>query len=148
MKTDKAHTVCITYALDQVQEIARLIASLRDQSVIFTFVGSLGAGKTTLVRAILKECGVSSPITSPTFTYVNIYENIQGQTFYHFDCYRLSCVDDFVQAGFDEYLYQSNSWSFIEWPEIIEPLINHKVCRIVLEYKNENERIICYRVEE
>lgn len=139
---------CIEYNVDQIKDVAQALALLRKTCAIFTFTGSLGAGKTTLVQALLKECGIVGPITSPTFTYFNVYENSQGQKFYHFDCYRLTSLDDFLQAGFDEYLYQPNSWVFIEWPELIMPLLTHDCCHIAIEYKNEYKRILTYSEED
>ncbi len=106
---------------------------MRDYQV-FTFNGPLGAGKTTLIRAILKKSGVQEHITSPTFTYLNVYENKQGQIFYHFDLYRLSKLDEFLVAGFQDYLYAPNSWTFIEWPAIIEPLLTHNACLSEVDY--------------
>lgn len=146
MRNCYPETAMITYRIDQVEEIAAKLWSLHDVCKIFTFTGSLGAGKTTLVRAILKESGVKELITSPTFTYVNTYINTQGFVLYHFDCYRITSVDAFLQAGFDEYLYQPNSWCFIEWPEIIMPLIDHAACHSNLEYESGEQRLLTYNV--
>lgn len=122
------------YDEHQLDAAVEQLYVLLDQCSVMTFTGPLGAGKTTLVKALLKKCGIKDVITSPTFTYVNVYENKQGQTFYHFDCYRIKTMEDFTVAGFDEYLYQPNSWCFIEWPEIIMPLLTHKVVHIKLDY--------------
>jgi tRNA threonylcarbamoyladenosine biosynthesis protein TsaE len=111
------------------------------QYQVFTFTGALGTGKTTLVRALLRRCGVTEVITSPTFTYVNVYENDQGQTFYHFDAYRVKSAADFKAAGFDEHLYQPTSWAFIEWPEVVSPLLTHAVCHITLDY-HDSQRVM------
>jgi tRNA threonylcarbamoyladenosine biosynthesis protein TsaE len=107
-----------------------------------TFTGPLGAGKTTIIRELLRRSGVTGLITSPTFTYVNLYTNEQGQTFYHFDLYRIQTLDEFAHAGFDEYLYQPNSRCFIEWPAIIEPLLSSNVCRVTLDYDGSDARMI------
>jgi len=136
----------IIYGIDEVEAVAHHLAALRSMCDVFTFTGSLGAGKTTLVRTVLQQCGVKGPVTSPTFTYVNLYENEQGQTFYHFDCYRLSSTDDFVAAGFDEYLYQPNSWSFIEWPDVVMPLLDHKVCHVTIDYHGDEQRELRYKI--
>jgi len=110
---------------------------------IFAFYGPLGAGKTTLVKRLFKRLGITDTITSPTFTYLNCYKNKQGQTFYHFDCYRLESLNDFLSAGFGEYLSEGQSWSFIEWPEIIDPILKDKVCKVKIDYhKNPEKRII------
>lgn len=129
-------------SLDQLLTVAIDINKLMSSCKIFTFTGSLGAGKTTLVQMILRSCGVKGPITSPTFTYVNVYHNDLQQTFYHFDLYRIKSIDDFINAGFDEYFHQPNSWCFIEWPEVIAPLLTHHVCSVDIEYMYEQTRKI------
>jgi len=102
---------------------------------IFTLQGPLGAGKTSLIKEILRQNNVTEVVTSPTFTYVQNYKNKLGQTFHHFDLYRIGSLENFIAAGFDEYLYAPESYCFIEWPEIIFPLLDHKrTCKIVLNY--------------
>lgn len=107
---------------------------LETPSHIFTFSGSLGAGKTTLVQHMLKELGVSEPTQSPTYTYVCSYTAADGRRLYHFDLYRLNSLDEFIQAGFDEYLHNENALCLIEWPEIIKPLLDDLACNVHIEY--------------
>jgi tRNA threonylcarbamoyladenosine biosynthesis protein TsaE len=136
------------YTLDEIEKVALDIMALRSQCAIFTFTGSLGAGKTTLIQHCLRLAGIEGVIASPTFTYVNLYTNNQDQTFYHFDLYRIATLQDFQEAGFDEYLYIANSWSFIEWPEVVMPLLEHKVCHISLEYAGADKRRAVINVVE
>jgi tRNA threonylcarbamoyladenosine biosynthesis protein TsaE len=131
----------VTYGLQEVPAVAQQLAKKLQHCRIMTFTGSLGAGKTTLIRELLRTMGIQEPITSPTFNYVNVYTNKEGQKFYHFDLYRITSLDDFCAAGFDEYLYQPNSWVLIEWPELIMPLLTHDVCHVVLEYA-DSKRIM------
>lgn len=107
---------------------------------IFTFTGSLGSGKTTLVQAMLQELGVQNAIQSPTYTYLCIYTAADGRKIYHFDLYRLTSLEDFIQAGFEEYLYNTKGLCFIEWPEIVMPLLDKSVCHISLEYVDDKTR--------
>lgn len=107
---------------------------------IFTFTGPLGAGKTTLISEILKQLGVKKAVTSPTFGYVKNYETPNKTSVHHFDLYRLNSVEDFVSAGFDEYLIQANSLIFIEWPIIINQLlVTKKIVSLSLEHHQANE---------
>ena len=139
----------IIYGLDEIETVVDSLISVMGQCQIFTFTGSLGAGKTTLIRAILRKCGVAEGvITSPTFTYLNLYENQRGQTFYHFDLYRIEKLEEFLAAGFNEYLYVPNSWVFIEWPEPILSLLKKNVCHCSIEYQGENKREITCSVIE
>ena len=113
----------LNYKLDELPEVvAKLSEQLKNQSVV-ALIGELGAGKTTLVKALLKAWGVTEDVTSPTFTYVNCYQNAAGKRFFHFDLYRISKLDDFLSQGFDEYLQQSNALCLIEWPQVIKPLL-------------------------
>ena len=136
------------YTLETLPLLVQDLYALRKNCKIYTFIGPLGAGKTTLVKALLKEFGVQEAVTSPTFSYVNVYQNNKNQLLYHFDLYRLSNLDEFLEAGFDEFLYLPESWAFIEWPEIITPLLRTAVCQIVIEYDTENlnQRMISYNV--
>ncbi len=136
----------IIFSLDQLESVAQELWSLRDECQVYAFTGQLGAGKTTLVKELLKKAGVHEVTTSPTFTYVNVYKNKTGQTLYHFDLYRISSLDEFVQQGFDEYLYLPDSWSFIEWPEVIAPLLKKNVCRVALDYQGNDKRVLAYRI--
>ena len=134
----------ITYSYTQLSTIIQQIMPVLAHCQVITLQGPLGAGKTTFTKAFLEQHGIDeSTITSPTFTYVNMYSNAQGQRFYHFDLYRLSTLEEFISLGFNEYLYQPNSICLIEWPEPIVPLLTHSVCTIKLDYgQQENERII------
>ncbi len=109
---------------------------------IITLSGPLGAGKTTLVQNILTILGVTEPVQSPTYAYVTTYITAMGLKIFHFDLYRLRNVQDFMDAGFEEYLYQANSLCLIEWPDSIESLLTHDVCKITLQYEGTEKRHI------
>lgn len=131
----------IIFGQDEIPQVAQELVKLMDRYQIITFTGPLGAGKTSLIRAILELKGVTQTVTSPTFTYVNLYENEQGQLFYHFDLYRIETLESFISAGFNEYLYAPNSRVLIEWPEVIMPLLTESVCHCVIDY-HDSKRII------
>lgn len=132
----------IIFGLDQLADVSKkLFKELKNCSVI-TFTGPLGAGKTTLIQELLKLYGVKNDIVSPTFNYVNIYKNAENKIFYHFDLYRIKKLEDFQNAGFDEYLYEDNSMSLIEWPEIIESILSKKFCAINIDYDEKSDNRI------
>ena len=132
----------IIYTLDELPEVAQTLKELLEDCSVITLSGPLGAGKTTLVREMLGLWGVKEPVTSPTFTYVNRYETSSGNRFYHFDLYRIKTVADFQAAGFDEYLHEPGSTTFIEWPEPIESLLGPKRCHISIDYEQADKRVI------
>ena len=130
----------IEYSLQELPLVVQELKKMLSGSAALTLTGSLGAGKTTLVKELLKAYGVSDRVTSPTFTYMNQYENEEGRRFYHFDLYRIKTMQDFMAAGFQEYLYQPNSMAIIEWPEAILPLLDQKVCHVDIEYHEDPGR--------
>ena len=132
----------MTYELSDLDRAVAELKKYMPQCHIFTFTGQLGAGKTTLIRSLLRSCGIQGVIASPTFTYMSAYENEQGQQFYHFDVYRIGSLNEFIYAGFNEYLYQPNSWCFVEWPELIMPLLTEKACHVSIDYVDAATREI------
>lgn len=129
----------ITFKLPELSDLVKKLAPQLEKYQILAFSGPLGAGKTTFIRELLKNYGVTDLIVSPTFNYVNIYKNDQGKTFYHFDLYRIKSLSEFQMAGFNEYLGAENSMAIIEWPEVIDELLKSglKVCYIDIGYMTE-----------
>jgi tRNA threonylcarbamoyladenosine biosynthesis protein TsaE len=138
----------LIYDLKEIKDVAEQLNLFIGNCSVVTFVGSLGAGKTTLIGALLKERNVIDSISSPTFTYVNSYKAQDGQYFFHFDLYRLDNIDQFIAAGFDEYLYQKKAMILIEWPEIIEPLLARMPhCKVTIDYVDEQRKLIAKKYE-
>ena len=120
----------------KLDEIDRVVSDLLIPKTcsIFTFEGPLGAGKTTMIKEFLRQKGVTEVVTSPTFAYVNTYQTCL--TFHHLDLYRLNSEQDFIDAGFDEYL---DGYCLIEWPSVISGILEgYDVCRVVLSYVDDN----------
>lgn len=99
----------------------------------FTLTGDLGAGKTTFTQYFCKMLGMGDAVTSPTFSLVNEYE-FEDETgsqhlFHHIDLYRLNDIEEALNIGIEDYLYDDN-YCFIEWPELIAPLLPEDVVHI------------------
>jgi tRNA threonylcarbamoyladenosine biosynthesis protein TsaE len=110
---------------------------------IWLLEGEMGAGKTTLVKAIGKELGIKETVASPTFSIVNEYQTADGQTIFHFDFYRLKNETEAYDIGVNEY-FESGNLCIIEWPEKIPTLIPDHYLRIKLEINNPQSRTIQY----
>ncbi|HLV46501.1 MAG TPA: tRNA (adenosine(37)-N6)-threonylcarbamoyltransferase complex ATPase subunit type 1 TsaE [Flavobacterium sp.] len=110
----------IVFSLAEIDEIAKKILTLNKYKIIL-FEGEMGAGKTTLTKALAKCLGVQDMTSSPTFSLVNEYESADG-LLYHFDLFRLKDLSEAYDIGIDEYL-DSGNYCFIEWPEEIMPIL-------------------------
>jgi tRNA threonylcarbamoyladenosine biosynthesis protein TsaE len=130
----------LVYSYEDLDLVVKELEYLMATCQVFALTGPLGAGKTTVIQKILRDCGVTTTISSPTFAYVNEHSNSQGQKFYHFDLYRIKTAQEFQSQGFDEYLYQPNSWAFVEWPEVIKPLLTRNVCFVSFDYHEELDK--------
>lgn len=137
----------VEYGLNDIDSVVINYAKAVESAQVLTFVGTLGAGKTTFVAKLLKYWGVQEPVVSPTFTYMNVYELKNGKKAYHFDLYRLNSLQDFEQAGFAEYLYLKDSVCLIEWPEIVLPLLKKSVCHATIDFVGIDKRTLSYNCE-
>jgi tRNA threonylcarbamoyladenosine biosynthesis protein TsaE len=89
---------------------------------IFAFYGAMGAGKTTIIKAICEVLGATDIVSSPTFTLVNEYMTSGGKTLYHIDFYRIKKLEEVFDFGVEEYL-TGDSYCFMEWPELVEEIL-------------------------
>lgn len=89
---------------------------------VFAFYGPMGVGKTTFINAVCRRLGTPDITNSPSFSIVNEYIDREGNSIYHFDCYRFERPEEALDIGIEEYFYSGNL-CLIEWPERIEPLL-------------------------
>tara|TARA_B100000700_G_scaffold263149_1_gene300133 strand:+ start:556 stop:972 length:417 start_codon:yes stop_codon:yes gene_type:complete len=109
-------------SLVQLSSVALELLKLSDNR-IFAFYGKIGAGKTTLIKYLCGHLKVIDSVSSPTFSIVNEYVNIDGEKFFHFDLYRLNNIEEAQKVGIETYMHSGN-YCFIEWPDLIEPLLS------------------------
>jgi len=99
--------------------------------------GTLGVGKTTLVKNFCKNLGVLDHVSSPTFPIINEYSTRSNEKIYHFDFYRLNSFQEAIEIGTDLYL-DTDSYCFIEWPELILPLLNKDVLFLSIKIEKQD----------
>lgn len=125
---------------NQLEEVVKVLISKLSDTRIFTFVGDLGAGKTTLIKKFCSKLGVEGEMSSPTFGLVNTYNSNNG-TIYHTDWYRINEVIELYDAGIDEAL-ENGIW-LIEWPEIgLEMIEYYKPVNIEIKHQPSDRKYI------
>ncbi|MBA4848839.1 tRNA (adenosine(37)-N6)-threonylcarbamoyltransferase complex ATPase subunit type 1 TsaE [Emticicia sp. BO119] len=127
------------YNIADLEEIAKKIIRSAGDKTIWIFEGEMGAGKTTLIKAICKELGVESAVQSPTFSIVNEYITERGAPVYHFDFYRLKRESEALDFGVEEY-FDSGNICLLEWAEKIESLLPENCYTVQIEVIDENSR--------
>ncbi len=129
----------LTYELSEIDRIAMQILS-EVKSKTLLFYGDMGAGKTTLIKALVKALGAPDLASSPTFSLVNEYQTDQGKIF-HFDFYRIEDEMEALDMGIEDYL-NLDTWKFIEWPQKIEKLLDEDVQKLEVLVKNSGSRML------
>ena len=127
-------------SLDQIHEAARQFIAEMGDNTVFALYGKMGVGKTTFIKAVCEELGVSDVITSPTFAIVNEYRSdTAGELIYHFDFYRIKKLEEVYDMGYEDYFY-SGALCFIEWPELVEELLPGNTIKVTIEEVENGER--------
>lgn len=127
----------LTYKLQELDVAVNYILS-NTKSKTLLFYGEMGAGKTTLIKELVKALGVHDVASSPTFSLVNHYESEKGPV-YHFDFYRIEDEIEALDIGLEDYL-DSGEWNLIEWPEKVENLLGENTQKLLLMVESEDRR--------
>jgi len=127
--------------LSELRNSAKLLLESFPEDRIFAFYGSMGAGKTTLIKAICLELGSTDYVTSPTFALINEYTVLDRSVIYHFDFYRIKKIEEAFDLGYEDYIYSGN-YCFIEWPERIESLLPDGYIEVRIKETNNGVRLI------
>lgn len=133
-----------TFTLSELEKVVKDLIKAAGDSRVWLFYGEMGAGKTTLIKAICRALGVHAPMTSPTFSIVNEYNADDGDVFYHFDFYRLKNEEEAYDIGVEEYL-DSGRFCFIEWPERISSLLPQSRFELHIEIESPTQRRLVYQ---
>ena len=137
-------------SINEIREAARQFVNQIGDRRVFAFYGTMGAGKTTFIKAVCEELGVTDVITSPTFAIVNEYEagdvaahsslfTLHSSLIYHFDFYRIKKLEEVYDMGYEDYFY-SGALCFIEWPELIEELLPEDAVKVSIIEQEDGSR--------
>lgn len=126
-------------SLDGLAEVADAVVEALEGRTVVAFCGAMGAGKTTLISAIMERLGSHDTVTSPTFAIVNQYYTAERKPVYHFDFYRINSVAEAFDLGYEEYFY-SGDLCLVEWPEKVEALIPDDAMVVRIEVLGDTER--------
>ena len=134
----------LQFTLEEIGGVAKkIIVSTPIKTLCF--YAEMGAGKTTLIKALVEELGGGSVAISPTFGIVNEYHKINGSPLgYHFDFYRLENETEALDLGLEDYLNQ-DAWVFIEWPEKVKSFLPEDTTNIYLEVVDHQTRKLTIR---
>ena len=134
-------------SLDNIHEAAKQFIAAMGDNTVFAFYGKMGAGKTTFIKAVCEELGVTDVINSPTFAIVNEYRSDEnGELIYHLDFYRIKKLEEVYDMGYEDYFY-SGALCFIEWPELIEELLPGDTVKVQIDEQEDGTRTVRFNAE-
>ena len=126
-------------SLDELKDVAEAVIESLDGRNVVALFGAMGAGKTTLISAIMEHLGSTDNVTSPTFALVNQYSTATNEPVYHFDFYRINRIEEAFDMGYEEYFY-SGDLCLVEWPELVEQLLPEDAMVVRIEVLSPTER--------
>ena len=120
-----------TRSPEETFELGKKIGEAAKPGQIYTLNGDLGVGKTVFTQGVAAGLGITEPVSSPTFTIVQVYE--EGRLpFYHFDVYRIGDIEEMEEIGYDDYFF-GEGICLIEWAELIRDILPEKRIEITIE---------------
>lgn len=128
-------------SLKEINNIARNFLEAHPADRIFAFYGKMGSGKTTFIKALCETLQVIDYVTSPTFALINEYETSNNRSIYHFDFYRIKTINEVFDFGYEDYFF-SGEYCFIEWPELIDPLLPPNTVKVYISELENGKRMI------
>lgn len=133
----------ITYSESHIKDVAHQLIQ-QVPSKVLCFYGQMGAGKTTLIKALVKHLGGAGDANSPTFGIVNEYHKDNDELLaYHFDFYRLNNETEALDLGIEDY-FNSDVWLFMEWPEKISSILPYDAIKITIEVLDSETRKLSF----
>ena len=110
-----------SFSAEETYALGEKIGQEAKPGQVYTLIGDLGVGKTVFTQGVAAGLGITEPVSSPTFTIVQIYE--EGRMpFYHFDVYRIGDPEEMEEVGFEDCIY-GEGLCLIEWANLIEEIL-------------------------
>ncbi len=120
-----------THSADETFQVGKEIGKNASAGSVYTLIGDLGVGKTVFTQGVADGLGISEPISSPTFTILQVYD--EGRMpFYHFDVYRIGDVEEMEEIGYEDCFY-GEGICFIEWANLIEEILPDTYTQVTIE---------------
>ncbi len=130
-------------ALDELPKVAKALLDFCGNTKKVTLTGEIGAGKTTLVKAIGRLLNIQDTVNSPTFAIINTYHDTKQKAVHHIDLYRLETLQEALDIGIEDYLYDDN-WCFIEWSALIESILPLSLVHVHIELDENGGRVFTF----
>ena len=131
-------------SLSDLPKVAQMLLEQLNGRNVVAFFAPMGAGKTTLISALMEYLDSQDTVTSPTFALVNQYYTAERQTVFHFDFYRINSIAEAFDMGYEEYFY-SGDLCLVEWPEKVEQLLPDDTMVVQIEVINPTTRRFIFR---
>lgn len=120
-----------TFSSEETFEFAKSLADKAEKGDVYTLIGDLGVGKTVFTQGFAKGLGIEGPVSSPTFTILQVYDKGR-MPFYHFDVYRIGDVEEMDEIGYEDCFF-GEGVSMVEWADLVKEIIPKSAIRIVIE---------------
>jgi len=135
----------VNFSLNEIADAAQTVLAQTGKHKVLAFHGEMGAGKTTFINALCRAMGVEDVISSPTFSIINQYKTIKGDTVYHMDLYRIKDENEAMNAGVEDCLY-SGSICLVEWPEKAPLIFPDDTLHVTITSIDDNTRKLKYNL--
>lgn len=127
-------------SLGDIDKAAKEFLAATEGKRHFAFYGSMGAGKTTFIKAVCEQLGTTDIVSSPTFAIINEYASAAGRIF-HFDFYRIKNLEEAYNLGYEDYFF-GDEYCFVEWPEKIEDIMPEHFTTVKITATGDDSRIV------